>query len=127
VKDRHIDNIDLPANPTAVQSIFRAGSRNADILVLLLDNAESVRSLQPLQGTEVGRTIVKRNPNGEPHSGSPLVKRFIRMRRNCEKIAIPDKQPPNVLGINQNLLLYQLAHQTLKVRNGAARNTTIPC
>ena len=54
------------------------------------------------------------------------MKRFIRMRRNCEKIAIPDKQPPYVLGMNQNLLLHQLVHQTLKVRNGAAGNTTIP-
>jgi hypothetical protein len=83
------------------------------ILVLMVDNAETVRALQYLQGTQVGWTIVKRNPNGIA-LGISTHEAIILMRMNRETIAIWKDQPPDWLGVNQDLLAHQHVHDTLQ-------------
>ena len=113
VKYKHIASVDLAAHPIAFCQCFRRDLGNMQILVLVFDNAETVRAFQNLQGTQVGRAIVKRNPDRKA-LGVSTHEAVILMRMNRETIAIWENQPSDRLGVNQNPLAHQHLHDTFQ-------------
>jgi len=109
VKDKHITGVDLAACPIPFCQCSSWNLRYVQILVFMADDSETVRALQYLQGAQVGWAVVKRNPDGKT-LGISAHEAVILMRVNPETIAIWKDQPPDWLGVNQDLLAHQHLH-----------------
>jgi len=65
VEDQHVAGVDPTACPFAFSQCSRWDFRDMQILIHMFDNAEMMRTIQYLQRTQFGRTIVKRDPHGK--------------------------------------------------------------